>query len=133
MNVASAPFTAGSQHGFLTMVVQVEQLFVCVGIVNDGANGYAQRDVGSTRPVLVGTTPIFAVPGPMQAGIAIIDQRVDVAVGNSNNAAAPAAVAAVRPAFRNEFFAAKARRPIAAFAGNDFNGGFVNEFHKYRP
>src|SRR5690606_12988563 len=58
-----------------------------------------------------------------------VDQGVDVAVGNGVDTAAAPAIAAIRPAFGNEFFAAKARRAIAAFAGNDFDGCFVYEFH----
>ena len=42
---------------------------------------------------------------------------------------AAAAVAAVWTALGNEFFAAKARNAIAAFAALNLNAGFVNEFH----
>ncbi|MNJ71767.1 hypothetical protein D3C77_683470 [compost metagenome] len=65
----------------------------------------------------------------MQARIAEIDQRIDVAVGHRIDGAAASAVAAVRAAFGDELFAAKARHAIAAFAGDHFNGGFVYEFH----
>src|SRR5690606_28865888 len=38
-------------------------------------------------------------------------------------------VAAVRPAFFDEFFPAEAGDAISAFACDDFNGRFVYEFH----
>ena len=43
--------------------------------------------------------------------------------------AAATAVATVGTALGYEFFAAKARNAIAAFAALNFNAGFVNEFH----
>ncbi|KAG0919842.1 hypothetical protein G6F32_015921 [Rhizopus arrhizus] len=61
--------------------------------------------------------------------MAEVDQGVQVFVGADVHAAARTAVAAVRAAFGDEFFAAKARHAIAAFAGDHFNGGFVYEFH----
>src|SRR3546814_13218819 len=50
-------------------------------------------------------------------------------VGDLKNAAPAPTVAAIGAVFGYEFFAAKARRAIAAFAGNDFDGCFVYEFH----
>src|SRR5690606_17917173 len=67
--------------------------------------------------------------GAVQARIAKIDQGVDIAVGHGIDTAASSAVPAVGSAFGNEFLAAKARRAIAAFAGNDFAGCLVYEFH----
>ncbi len=72
---------------------------------------------------------MFAVLRAVQARIAVVDQRIDVAIGDGVDGAATAAVAAVGAAERNEFFAAKARNAIATLAGNDFDGCFVDEFH----
>ena len=114
------------------MLVQVEQDFAGVGVMDDGADRHAQRDVGSSGAILVRAAAVFAVLGAMQARVAEVDQRVDVAVGNRIDRAAAAAVAAIRAALGDEFFAAKARHAIAAFAGDDFDGGFVYEFHDVR-
>ena len=65
----------------------------------------------------------------MDAREAVVDQRVDVAVGNRVDAAAAAAVAAVGPAARDELLAPKRGDAVAAFAGVDFDDGFVDEFH----
>src|SRR5690554_3943253 len=111
------------------MAVQVEQLLARFGIQNGGAHRHSQGDVGRSGAVLVGAAAVFAIFAPMQTGVAEVDQCIDVAVGYSVNAAAASAVAAVRAALRYEFFAAKAGRAIAALAGNDFDGGFVDEFH----
>ena len=91
-------------------------------------NGYRIVAAGTVH-VLARTA--FAVLGADVLVKAVVDQRVDVAIGYGINTAAAAAVAAVRAAFRDEFFAAKARGAIAALAGDDFDGCFVYEFHDY--
>jgi hypothetical protein len=65
----------------------------------------------------------------MFACVAEINQGVDVAVGRSKDATAFATIAAVWATLWDEFLAAKAMRTIAAFPSNDFNSGFVDEFH----
>ena len=57
----------------------------------------------------------------MGAGEAIVDQRIDVAVCQRIHAAAAPAVAAVRAALFDVFFAAKAGRAVAALAGKYFD------------
>ena len=129
MRGAARALAAGRQHDLLVVAVQVEQDFAGLGVMDDGADGHAQRDVGGGGAVLVRAAAVFAVLGAVQARVTEVDQRVDVAIGHGKDAAAASAVAAVRAALGNEFFAAKARHAIAAFAGDDFDGGFVYEFH----
>src|SRR5690606_4182475 len=105
------------------------ELLAGVGIEYRGADRHAQDDVGGAGAVLIRAPAVFAIAGAMQPRVAVVDQGIDVAVGHGLDAAAPAAVAAVGPALGNEFFAAKARHAIAALASNDFDGGFVYEFH----
>src|SRR5690606_2513957 len=85
--------------------------------------------VGRACAVAVGAVAFFAVLGAVQAGVAVVDQRVDVAIGDGMDGAAATAVAAVRAAEGDEFFATETGGAIAALAGDDFDGGFVNEFH----
>ena len=66
----------------------------------------------------------------MLARIAIVNQGVDIAIGNGEHCTASTAITTVGSTLRDEFFSAKTVRAIAAFAGNHFNGGFVDEFHK---
>src|SRR5690606_15367486 len=68
----------------------------------------------------------------MQPGIAVINQRINIAVGDHVDACAAPAVATIRAAARNILFAAKTGSAIAALAGNDFNDGFVYKFHGVR-
>jgi hypothetical protein len=61
--------------------------------------------------------------------VAEIDQGVEVLVGLQPDAAAVAAVAAVRAAQRDELLAAETDAAIAAVAGGDGDFNFVDEFH----
>src|SRR4029453_15081529 len=58
------------------------------------------------------------------------DERVLVRAGDEENRSALAAVAAVRPAARDELLAAETHAPVAAVAGAYFNVDFVNEHKK---
>ena len=63
-------------------------------------------------------------------GITVVNEGVDVAVGNGKYRTASTAIPTIGPTLWDEFFTAKAVRAISAFSGNDFNGGFVDEFHR---
>ena len=67
---------------------------------------------------------------PMSPRVAVVDQRVDVAIGPRPHAAAAPAIAAVRPSLGNEFFATKRGTAIPTLAGGDFNACFVDELHR---
>jgi hypothetical protein len=97
--------------------------------VDDGAHRHAQHDVVGRRAVLVGAAAGFAVARLVAAGVAVVDQRVQVAVGHREDAAAAAAVTAVGAAERDELLASKAHAARTAVAGGDVDGGFVDEFH----
>jgi hypothetical protein len=70
-----------------------------------------------------------AVLRAMDARVTIVDERVDVAVGDGPDAAAPAAVTAVRASARDVLLPAKARHAVATLAGMHLDGRFVDEFH----
>jgi hypothetical protein len=74
---------------------------------------------------------VLALLAAKDAGVAEIDQGVEVAVGNGPDAGALAAVAAVRPTQGNVFLAAKRGAAVAAVAGENFDARFVKEFHEF--
>ena len=129
VQVAQAALAACGQQLLVAVVRQVGNGFAGGFVHNQRAHGHAQHDVFTARTETVGTAAVFTVGSKEFARIAIVHQGVDVAVGYRPHAAAAAAVAAVWTALGNEFFAAKARNAIAAFAALNFNAGFVNEFH----
>ena len=100
-----------------------------VGVGDHGADRHAQHDVVGAAAVLVRAAPVLAALGAMDARVAIVDQRVDVAIGDCVDAAAAAAVAAVGTAARDVFLAPERRDAVAAVAGDDFDQRFVEEFH----
>ena len=57
--------------------------------------------------------------------VAEINQSAEVLVGHDPDTATVAAIAAIRPAQRNELLAAKADAAVATIAGNDINFCFV--------
>ena len=65
----------------------------------------------------------------MNALVAVVDERIDVAVGNGVNAATASAVAAAGTATRHEFLAPERSDAVAPLAGVRFYDGFVEKFH----
>ena len=94
-HVAHAALAAGGQHDLLLVAVQVEQDFTGVGVMDDGADGHAQRDVRGGGAVLVRATAVCAVLGAVQARVAEVDQRVDCLLYTSPEDSAPARIAAL--------------------------------------
>src|SRR5690606_21966323 len=127
--IAQTTLAARGKRHSLAVMIEVEQLFASVGVGNGGANRHTQYDVFAGSAVLVRATAVFAIFGLMLSGIPEINQCIDIAVGDGVYASPAPAVATVRSAFGYEFFAPKAGSAIAAFSGDDFNGGFVYEFH----
>jgi len=59
--------------------------------------------------------------------VAVIEQRREVGVGAHEDTAAGSAVSAVGPAFGDELFAPKRRRPRTAGAADDVDDGPIYE------
>src|SRR5690606_6365918 len=87
------------------------------------------RRLAGTLAALAG----FAGACAEDAVIAVIDQRVDVAVGLEPDRASAAAVATIRAAVLNVFFPTKTQAAVTALAGVDLNDCFINEFHDCLP
>ena len=81
------------------------------------------------RPYWSRAAAVLAALRAVDAREAVVDQRVDVAVGDGVDAAAAAAVAAVGAAARHVLLAAERRDAVAAVAGDHLDGRFVDELH----
>ena len=68
--------------------------------------GMRSDDVVGALAIAVGAAAVLAVARLVQLGVAVVDQRIDVAVGDRPDAAALAAVAAVGTAERDGIFRA---------------------------
>jgi hypothetical protein len=67
--------------------------------------------------------------GAMKLGVAVVNQRIDIAVCNGINAASASAIATIRTTEWTEFFTAKRGHAVAAITSDHFDSGFVNELH----
>ena len=108
---------------------QVKEQLARVLVMDLRAHRHAQHDVVAPLAVLVRAPAILATARLVLAGIAEIDQRIDVAIRLGQDGAAPAAIAAIGPTIRDELLAAKRRHPVAAGPGDHLDPGFVDEFH----
>ena len=99
----------------------------CVG--DHRSNRHAQRDVGGTASVLVGSAPVFAGLRAVDARVTVVDQRIDVAIRDRPDTSAASAVAAVGAAARHVFLAAERHGAIAAVTAGDVDVRFVDKFH----
>ena len=85
----------------------------------------------TTRAVAVGAAAVFATLTDKFSGVAVVDQGIDVAVGNNVDAAAPSTVTTIGPTQRDVFFAPERDRTVATIPGFDMDLCFVDEFHAW--
>jgi hypothetical protein len=90
-----------------------------------GPDRHFQRDVRARLAAPRGAFALRAVAGFEHFLESEIEQGIEVGAGDEINAAAVAAVAAVRPAARHELLAAEAEGPLAAVPGRDVDFYFV--------
>src|SRR3569623_111891 len=103
---------------------QVADDFAGVAVAHHRADRYRDDEIVAALTDTVATHAVLAALCLEFTGVAKIDQGIEIDVGDQKHTAAVAAVAAVRPAERDEFFAAQTRAAITAVAGLDFAGDF---------
>ena len=131
MQIAQAALTALGHQCTLAVGREIGDAFAGIGIGDHRAHRHPQHDVVGAAAVLVGAASVLSAFRAMDAREAIVDQRVDIAIGDRVDAAAATAVAAVGSAARNVFLAAKGGGAVAAVAGQYFDRRFVDEFHGF--
>src|SRR5438132_314719 len=116
MKIAQPALAASRKKRLFAMRCEVRDPLAAVGVGDDGADGHAQHDILGAAAVLIGTAAVLAPFGAMDSRIAIIDERVDVSVGDRPDAAASAAVAAIGSAARHVLFAPERDDTVPAVA-----------------
>src|SRR5207247_1571470 len=129
IDIPEAPFTSPREQCDLLVHGEVGDHFSGLRVRDHRAGRHAQYDVICALPVALGTAPSLAVPRAVNAREAILDEGIDVSIGDRIDAAAAAAVPAVRPSARYVLFAPEAHDAVAAIAGVDLDARFVDEFH----
>jgi hypothetical protein len=95
------------------------------------SNGNAQKAILSTVAVLVASLTVRSALGLVVLSVSEIEQGVEIMVGPNYYVATFAAVAAVGPAQRNEFFSSEANAPSAAIATSHVDFDLIDE-HRLR-
>ena len=132
MLVAEAAIAALGQQEALADLGQVADQRLVVFLEDLGAGRHLQRHVGALGAGHVAAHAVDAGLGLEMLLVAIVDQRVQPVDRLQPDIAAAAAVAAVRAAELDEFFAPERHRAGAAVAGADIDFGLVEKFHRIR-
>jgi hypothetical protein len=77
----------------------------------------------------VSALAVFTPPGNKLACMTKVDQGIDGTVCFQINTAAITTITAIRPAEGNIFLAPETDCTVAAIAGTDFYGRFIDKFH----
>src|SRR5690554_57377 len=117
----------------LTGLGQVTDDLLGSGIHHSGTHRNAQHHVLALGAGAIGAATVLAPLGVEPAGIAVVDQGVEVGIGFQIDGAAITTITTVRTALGNELLPAETHATIATITGFDGNGHFIYEFHIAPP
>ncbi|MNO66648.1 hypothetical protein D3C76_574430 [compost metagenome] len=120
-------------HQFLPRGYQVADHFLGRGVDHGGANRHAQEQVFTFLAGAVGAAAVGATLGLVVTGVAIVDQGVEVFVGDHVHRTTVATVTTVGATVLDELLATEAHATVATVTGLDPNGYFVNKLHSKPP
>ena len=109
-----------------SLVVRSQQ-FAGIFIGRTGTDRHAQDLVLAATTGTVGALAILATLGGVETLETVVDQGVQVFIGNQIHVATVTAVTAVRAAVRNVFLPAKAHTTVTTVTGIDSNLDFINK------
>src|SRR5207244_6849051 len=127
--VPPAALAAARDQQLLAVTGEVSELFVRVGVAHHGADRHRHVQVRTAAAAAVigaAGLPVRRLEGPLDAEIR---QRIDPRGGAQVDAAAVAAVAAVRAAEGHELLAAETGAAAPAVAGLHARSRLIDEFH----
>src|SRR5690606_25388437 len=129
VHVAQAALAALCDQQAVAMLGQVADDLVGLDIGDHGPDRHGDDQIVAGLAVHLPAHAVLPALGAELALVAEVDQGVEVLVRQQPDAAAIAAVAAVRAAQRDEFLAAETDAAVAAVACAYLDFGFVNELH----
>ena len=105
-------------------------------VLHHGPARHVNVDIGAATPVALLSAALAAVFRAAERLVIEVEQRSRVVAAPQVHAAAVTAVAAVRPAERNELLAAEGRTAVPAVAGEDLRAHPINKgdtLHNQHP
>ncbi len=133
MQVAQTTLAAPGNQCPCAFPIQIRHRLAAVQLADDRPHRHAQHHVFAALAVTICTAPVLAMLGTEDAGIAIVDQGIEIAVGNGPDTASPATIATIRPTTRHIFLAPERGRTITPVAGDHLDFSFVKKFHGICP
>ena len=125
--VAAPALSALDDDEDLPVLGEVGEDLAGVGVLDDGADGNGDVDVGALLPLAVRAHAVLATAGDEPLLEAEGVEGVEVLVGVEADAAAVSPVAAVRAAVRLALLAAERDTAVAAIAGHDLDRRLVEK------
>src|SRR5262245_12395499 len=114
MLVAPAAVSARREKDSLAVVDEVGDFLPRLGVGDDGAERQGNDRVVSGGPVAVRPHPVLSAARAVHGLMAEVVERVEGLVGDGEDRSAVSAVAAGRPAARDELLPAKGDAAVAA-------------------
>ena len=126
-----APATLG-QHPTAVVLAQVREHLAARDVAHQGARRHPEDHLGRRMPVLVAAAARLAVPRPVFALEAEVEQRGQALVRLEDDVASVSPVAARGAATRDELLPPEGNGSRAAVAGPDEHFRFIDELHGTR-
>src|ERR1700728_2138134 len=129
MRIAETAIAAMGKRDALAKLGEISNERVAILLVDLRADGHLERGIGAVCAMAVLAHAGAAILGVEMLLIAIVDQRVQTVDRFSDYVAPFAAVAAIRAAELNEFFAPERHATVSPIARANIDLSLVQEFH----
>src|SRR5215831_5456401 len=129
MRIAEAAIAAFGDRHAIADLGEICKQGLAVSLVDLGADRHLQDDVLAVRTSAVLSHAVSTALRLEVLLITVVDEGIQAGNRFHHDIAATAAVAAIRAAEFNEFFAPKRHAAVSARAGRDVDLGFIEEFH----
>src|SRR6185312_1478544 len=131
VEVAEPAIAAREQYDTLARTGQIGEHDLLAVIEDFGADRHAQHQLLAVCAGTLAAGAAAPVLGAEMLPVAIVDEGVEIVLGDDDDVSALAAVAAVRAAELDELLAAKAHRAAPAIAALQVDFALVEKFHRF--
>jgi hypothetical protein len=128
--IAASSASAGGYRKRLAGGCKIEDLFACIGVIDDCPDRHRKLYARAVAPGAVASFSVAATLGRVFGIEAKVEQRIVVLARHQRDIAAAAAVPPARSAFRNEFLPPECRTPVTSVSGFDGNNYFIDKHER---